>query len=220
MSVLVIIPAAGSGSRFGGELPKQFRQLGGRPILLNSIERFFVEESVTQIIVAVSEQLLAGVKQSDRVRFVAGGATRQQSVMHAFRAAEGEFELAAVHDAVRPFFRLATFRAALAEARQHGAALPALPVTDTIHQIREGFIAATLDRTSLAAAQTPQCFRYEVLRDVLERADVDATDEAALAVRLGYDVRIVPGDPHNIKITHPDDLALAEAHFEEWSHDE
>lgn len=219
MSVLVIIPAAGMGTRFGGELPKQFQPLAGQPVLLNTIARFFTTEAVSQIMVAVSERALGAVKQTDRVRFVGGGETRQQSVTKALRAAEGEFELVAVHDAVRPFFRVATFHAALLAAREHGAALPALPVTDTMHEVRDGAIVRTLDRSTLAAAQTPQCFRYEVLRDILERADGDATDEAALAARLGYSVRIVPGDPHNIKITTPGDLALAEEHFEEWSHE-
>ena len=217
MAVLVIIPAAGSGSRFGGELPKQFHPLAGRPILLNTIERFFTAEEVTNIIVAVAEPLLAGVKQTDRVRFVAGGATRQQSVSNAFHAVEGEFELVAVHDAVRPFFRLTTFRALLAAAREHGASLPALPVTDTIHEVQDGYIASTLDRSALVGAQTPQCFRYEVLHDVIDRGDPGATDEASLAARLGYKVRVLQGDPHNIKITRPDDLALAEQHFDEWS---
>ena len=217
MSVLVIIPAAGAGSRFGGEIPKQFRQLAGQPVLLNTIERFFMTQEVAQIVVAVAEPLLANVKQTDRVRFVAGGATRQDSVTNAFRAVEGEYELVAVHDAVRPFFRLATFRALLEAAREHGASVPVMPLTDTIHEVRDGAIARTLDRTALVAAQTPQCFRYEVLRDVLEKGGSGATDEASLAARLGYTVRVLPGDPHNIKITHPDDLALAEQHFEEWS---
>jgi 2-C-methyl-D-erythritol 4-phosphate cytidylyltransferase/2-C-methyl-D-erythritol 2,4-cyclodiphosphate synthase len=219
VSVLVIIPAAGTGTRFGGELPKQFQPLAGRPILLNTIERFFTTEDVGQIMVAVADALLGGVKQTDRVRFCAGGATRQQSVMNAFAAAEGEFDLVAVHDAVRPFFRIATFRACLAAARDHGAALPALPLTDTVHEVRDGIITTTLDRTNLVGAQTPQCFRYDVLRDVLARADTDATDEASLASRLGYKVRVLTGDPHNIKITHPRDLAMAEQHFEEWSNE-
>ena len=217
MSVLVIIPAAGSGTRFGGDIPKQFRPLAGRPILLNTIERFFMTEEVAQIVVAVAEPLLANVKQTDRVRFVAGGATRQESVTNAFRSGDGEYELVAVHDAVRPFFRIQTFRALLAAAREHGAALPAMPLTDTIHEVRNGVIATTLDRSALVAAQTPQCFLRGVLADVLDRGGPDATDEAALAVRLGYKVRVLQGDPHNIKITHPDDLALAEEHFEEWS---
>jgi 2-C-methyl-D-erythritol 4-phosphate cytidylyltransferase len=179
-----------------------------------------VEESVGRIFVAIPEPLLVTVKQApqDRVRFVAGGETRQQSVMNAIAAAGEGFEVVAVHDAVRPFFRMATFHALVDAARAHGAAFPALPLTDTIHATRDGRLTATVDRSNLVAAQTPQCFRHEVLRDVLGRADTfDATDEAGLAARFGYDVRVLPGDPFNIKITRPEDLALAEAHFEEWS---
>src|SRR5947208_10319728 len=103
MSVAVIIPAAGSGARFGGDIPKQFLTLGGKPILQRVVERFIVHERVGRIVVAVTELLLAEIKQTERVRFVAGGATRQQSVMNALAAVEDE-ELVAVHDAVRPFF--------------------------------------------------------------------------------------------------------------------
>src|SRR5207249_2917282 len=124
------------GTRFGGDLPKQFRALAGRPMLLNVIERFFADEEVTQIVVAVAEPLLAEMEQTDRVTFVAGGPTRQQSVMNAFRAAKGQYDVVAVHDAVRPFFRLATFRTLLDAARECGAAVPAIPVTETIHQVR------------------------------------------------------------------------------------
>jgi len=222
MSVLVIIPAAGSGTRFGGPIPKQFQPLAGRPIVQYVVERFLLSGLVEKVVVAVTDALLVTVKQTpgDRVQFVAGGETRQQSVMQAFSAAGADFDVVAVHDAVRPFFRIATFAALLDAARESGAALPATPLTDTIHTIRDGKLAATVDRSSLVAAQTPQVFRYDILRDVLERAmreKVDGTDEAGIAARYGYDVRVIPGDPFNIKITRPEDLALAEAHFEEWS---
>lgn len=221
MSVLVIIPAAGSGSRFGGPIPKQFQQLGGKPIVQRVVERFLLSGFVDRIVVAVAEPLLAAVQQQteDRVQFVAGGETRQQSVGNALAAAAGDFDIAAVHDSVRPFFRIATFRTLLEEAREHGASLPALPLTDTMHATRDGRLTATVDRSNLVAAQTPQCFRMDILRDILARAgkeSFDATDEAGLAARYGYDVRVVPGDPFNLKITRPEDLALAEAHFEEW----
>jgi len=222
MSVLVIIPAAGSGTRFGTAVPKQFQPLAGKPLVQHVVERFLLDEIVARIVVAVAEPLLTVVKQStdDRVRFVAGGATRQESVANALASAPDGFEVVAVHDAVRPFFRQTTFHAVVEAARQHGAALPALPLTDTIHATRDGRLAATVDRNNLVAAQTPQCFRYDVLRDILARArqqDLDATDEAGLAARLGYEVRVVPGDPFNIKITRPEDLRIAEANFEEWS---
>lgn len=213
MSVLVIIPAAGSGSRFGGEIPKQYLPLAGKPLLLHSVERFFLDERVDQVLVAVAEQLLANVKQTTRARFVAGGATRQQSVLRALEAAGEEYELVAVHDAVRPFFTTATFHALLDAAAESGAAIPAMPVTDTIHIVADGVVASTPERASLVAAQTPQCFRFDVLRDVLTRATaegIEGTDEAALARRYGHAVRVVAGDPANFKITTPEDLQRAE----------
>jgi 2-C-methyl-D-erythritol 4-phosphate cytidylyltransferase len=214
--ILVIIPAAGTGSRFGGDVPKQFQPLGGKPILQHVIERFLHHEDVVRVVVAVSEQLLSVVNQApqDRVLFVAGGSTRLESVTRAFRAPGDEFDLVAIHDAVRPFFADATFRSVLAAASEYGVALPAISVSDTIHAVRDNSIDLTLDRTSLVAAQTPQCFRYEVLRDVLEKAERDseeATDEAGLATRYGFPARVIAGDSLNFKITRPDDLALAEA---------
>jgi len=222
MSVLVIVPAAGMGTRFGTPVPKQFQLLAGKPIVQYVVERFLLSGFVEKVVVAVSDALLATVKQApgDRVQFVAGGETRQQSVMAAFNAAGTDFDVVAVHDAVRPFFRMRTFEALLDAAREFGAALPAIPVTDTIHATQDGKLTSTLDRTNLVSAQTPQVFRYDVLRDALDRAvreKFDATDEAGIAARCGYDVRVIAGDPFNIKITRPEDLALAEAHFEEWS---
>jgi len=221
MPVLVIIPAAGSGSRFGGPIPKQFQPLAGKPLVQYVVERFLMTDAA-RIVVAIPEALLTTVKQAagDRVQFVAGGETRQQSVIKAMSAAGDGYDVAAVHDAVRPFFRIDTFALLIDAARQHGAALPALPITDTIHATRDGRVSATVDRSNLVVAQTPQCFRFEILRDALARAEretFDATDEAGLAAHYGYDVLVIPGDPYNIKITRPEDLALAEANFEEWS---
>lgn len=216
----VIIPAAGTGSRFGGHIPKQFQTLAGKPLIQHVIERFLVDENVVRVIVPVAEVLLANVKNSDRVTFVAGGATRQQSVIHGLAEAD-EVELIAVHDAARPLFSTAMFHAVLQAARDAGAALPVVPVSDTIHVMTaEATVARTLDRSELGAAQTPQCFRAELLRDVLARAqreNLDGTDEAGLAARFGYTVKAVPGDPRNLKITVPEDLAIAESYLEQWS---
>jgi 2-C-methyl-D-erythritol 4-phosphate cytidylyltransferase len=130
-------------------------------------------------------------------------------------AVEGsEFDVVAVHDAVRPFFTEESFRATVDAAHREGAALPAIPVADTIHGMKDGAIVATLDRRDLVAAQTPQCFRPQLLREVLERAaaeNVQGTDEAGLAARYGFTVRVVPGDPGNFKITQPEDLERAKA---------
>ena len=222
MKILIIIPAGGSGTRFGGQIPKQFQLLAGKPLLQHVIERFLADQEVVKIIVPVIEAALPGVDRSplQRVQFVAGGNTRLQSVTRAFEAATEDFDVVGVHDAVRPFFRFTTFRAVVDAAGKTGAAFPALPVTDTIHVMNDdGTIRQTLDRNALAAAQTPQCFRMDVLRDVLRRATAagdDGTDEAGLAARYGHPVKAVPGDPTNVKITRPDDLSMAETHFEEW----
>jgi 2-C-methyl-D-erythritol 4-phosphate cytidylyltransferase len=216
---IVIVPAAGSGTRFGGDLPKQFRELGGKPIVQHVIERFLLDERVARVIVPVAEQLLAVVNRgsSERVEFVAGGATRQQSVRRGLDAVPDGYEIVAVHDAVRPFFAVEMFHKLLDLAAESGAAFPGLPVIDTIHVVEGDRITATPDRRLLFAAQTPQCFRLEVLRDVLARAEGnqdDATDEAGLAAKYGHVVRLLAGDPMNFKITQPEDLIVAERVFE------
>lgn len=220
MSVVVIVPAAGTGSRFGGSLPKQFQQLDGKPLVQHVIERFLIDDDVTRVIVPVAELLLASVKNSDRVTFVAGGATRQESVMRGVAEAD-DAELIAIHDAARPLFSAAIFHAVIDAAREVGVSLPVIPVTDTIHVMNDdATIARTLDRAELGAAQTPQCFRADVLREVLERATsegITGTDEAGLAARFGYTVKAVPGDPRNLKITVPEDLAIAESYLAQWN---
>lgn len=220
MSVIVIVPAAGTGSRFGSGLPKQFQTLAGKPLVQHVIERFLLDANVERVVVPVAELLLAHVKNTERVSFVVGGETRQESVIRGL-ADIGEAELIAVHDAARPLFSTAIFHAVIDAAREVGAALPVIPVTDTIHEMNaDATVARTLDRTMLGAAQTPQCFRAEILRDILERAqrdEVTGTDEAGLAVRFGYTVKGVPGDPRNLKITVPEDLEIAESYLKQWS---
>ncbi len=219
--ILVIIPAAGSGTRFGGDVPKQFLPLGGKPLMQRVIERFLFDAVVTRVIVPVADMLLSAVKTSpgERVQFVAGGTTRLQSVTRGLEAAGDDVDLVAVHDAVRPFFSIDTFHATLDAARTHGAAFPGIPLPDTVHQIADDAIASTLDRRVLVAAQTPQCFRVDILREIIERAardDADATDEAGLAAKYGHRVQLVRGDSMNFKITRPEDLVMAERIYAEW----
>jgi 2-C-methyl-D-erythritol 4-phosphate cytidylyltransferase len=218
--IVVIVPAAGAGTRFGGDIPKQFRPLGGKPLVQRVVERFLFDEKVSRVVVPVAEILLSVVSQSneERVKFVGGGETRLQSVARGLEYA-GDADLIAIHDAVRPFFALETFHAALAAAQEHGAALPVIPLADTVHVVADDRIVSTPDRSTLAAAQTPQCFRAEVLRDVVARAQrdgEDATDEAGLAARYGYVVKAVRGDSMNFKITRLEDLAMAERVLAEW----
>jgi 2-C-methyl-D-erythritol 4-phosphate cytidylyltransferase len=221
MNIAVIVPAAGSGTRFGGDLPKQFRPLAGKPLVQRVVERFLYDENVARVVVPVAELLLSVVSQSneDRVKFVAGGATRLQSVARGLEHV-GETDIVAVHDAVRPFFALDTFHAAVNAALEHGVAIPVMPLVDTIHAIENDMIVSTPDRSVLASAQTPQCFRADILRDVVARAlregDDAATDEAGLAAKYGYTVKVVPGDSMNFKITRPEDLVMAERVMAEW----
>jgi 2-C-methyl-D-erythritol 4-phosphate cytidylyltransferase len=220
MSIVVIIPAAGTGSRFGGQIPKQFQPLAGKPLIQHVIERFLLDEAVTRVVVPVAEVLLSSVKNSERVVFVGGGKTRQESVIRGL-AETGDAELIAVHDAARPLFTSELFHSVLAAAREVGAALPIVPVADTIHVMNDdATVSQTLERKMLGAAQTPQCFRAELLRDILSRAQaegIEGTDEAGLAARFGHPVKGVAGDPRNLKITLPEDLEIAESYLKQWS---
>jgi len=217
----VIIPAAGRGVRFGGELPKQYLPLAGRPLIVWTIDLFFRHPAVERIIVAVSGEQLASMQEIvdhnrwGNVRLVNGGKTRQDSVRNALKLAMklGD-ELVAVHDSVRPLFVAEGLEALLEAASEVGASLPVLPLSDTIHRVHEARIAETLDRSELGAAQTPQCFRAELLSQCLERAAAEAlsgTDEAGVVAHFGHTVRVLPGDPNNIKITRPEDWKVAEA---------
>jgi 2-C-methyl-D-erythritol 4-phosphate cytidylyltransferase len=226
MRVLVIIPSAGSGARFGGATPKQYLELDGRPVIERVVERFLALPQVVRVVIPVAsdrlEAMQAGAIAVDsRVSIVEGGATRQQSVTRALDATgEDQFDVVAIHDAVRPFFKQSMVTSLLDAAMEHGVALPAIPVSDTIHVVENERVVQLLDRSRLAAAQTPQCIRYEVLRDLLARArneSFEGTDEASLAVRYGIEVRVLPGDPANLKITHPQDWETALRILRDWS---
>ncbi len=227
MNCIVVIPAAGTGSRFGGELPKQFVEFRGRPLIVHTIERVLSVLEVERVIVAVSEEqqdhfeTIIERERWDRVRLVLGGASRQESVLKAIRALEHERrKIVAVHDAVRPFVSHRLFRAAVESAALYGAALPVVPLHDTVHELEDGQIARTLDRSRLFAAQTPQCFQLELALPLLERAWHEAlsgTDEAGIIASYGVPVRTVEGEPANLKITTPEDLELADRFFDRWS---
>jgi 2-C-methyl-D-erythritol 4-phosphate cytidylyltransferase len=221
---IAIIPAAGSGSRLGGQIPKQFIEIAGAPIIVHTLRRFDECEEIGSIIVALRreeierfERALCAHKIRKPVRLVAGGAERSDSILNALEAAR-EFrpEIAAVHDAVRPFVTPERISAVIARAREIGAAILALPATDTIKEVEEGLIRRTLDRRRVWRAQTPQAFRYDLLMRANEEAraadlpSATATDDSFLVERLGAPVAIVEGLANNIKITAPEDLILAE----------
>ncbi|HKX26455.1 MAG TPA: 2-C-methyl-D-erythritol 4-phosphate cytidylyltransferase [Blastocatellia bacterium] len=223
---IAIIPAAGSGTRFGKPTPKQFVEIAGAPIIVHTLRKFAACREIDLTIVALRQsefesfgQMLSayGLGREQELRLVEGGAERSESVLKALEAAAAwQPELVAVHDAVRPLVTPEQISAVLARARETGAAILALPATDTIKEAEQGIIRQTLDRRRIYLAQTPQAFRYELLRRANQEARAAGlppallTDDSLLVERLGEPVAIVEGTRDNVKITTPEDLALAE----------
>ena len=218
---VAIIAAGGRGERVGGERAKQFLELSGTPVIIHTLRRF--EECATvgeTIVVVPSSDAGAFLELAEKyglrklARVVTGGQTRTESVwrgLQAVRAATAR--VVAVHDAVRPFVTPDEIDRTVREAEASGAAILAAPAVDTIKEAEGTHVTRTLERARLWHAQTPQCFRYDLLRRAYEQAiaeDFDATDDSALVERLGVHVSIVEGGARNIKITTRQDLALAE----------
>ena len=224
MFVTAIIAAGGRGVRLGADRPKQFLEIGGRSILQMSIEALGASGQIKDIVVALPEEhlhqsiSLTRFSGASWISFVAGGARRQDSVANAFARTSAKTDVVVIHDAARPFVTADLIARTVAAAQAHGAAIAAIPVRDTVKQAgdrqRDGSrpIRATIPRDTVFLAQTPQAFRREVLARALEEGrSIDATDEAMLVERLGLPVHVVEGDPRNIKITTPEDLATAKA---------
>jgi 2-C-methyl-D-erythritol 4-phosphate cytidylyltransferase len=216
---MAILVAAGRGERMGANRPKAFLSLGGEPLLLKSARPFAAAQAVGSLVavvpaadVAAAERLLAPLPKL--VAVVAGGERRQDSVLEGLRRAPSGFDgIVLVHDAARPFVDEALIDAVIGAAERTGAALPVLPLVDTIKRVREGRVVETLDRAELGAAQTPQGFRLDLLARAYAQAlrdHVTLTDEAMAVERIGATVAVVPGSPRNRKITTPEDLAWAE----------
>lgn len=217
---VAIIAAGGRGERLGGGRAKQFLEISGTPIIIHTLSRFEQCESVAEVWAVVPagaegevETLAAAHNLTKFRRAVAGGATRGESVWRGLQAI-GETEgVVAVHDAARPFVTPDEIDRVVAEAGRSGAAVLAAPAVDTIKEAEGGRVTRTLDRARLWHAQTPQCFRRRLLVRAYERARAEgfeATDDSALVERLGEPVSVVEGSARNIKITTPQDFALAE----------
>jgi len=225
-SVAALVVAAGVGRRFGGTVPKQFLPLGGHPLLAHSLRALAAPGLVDGLVVAVPPgaearcraEVIAPLGLPVPVEVVAGGPERQASVRAALERADPGADLVLVHDGVRPFVPRRDVEAVLAAARAHGAAILALPVRDTLKRAAAGgsvpLVIETVPREGLWGALTPQAFRRDLLlraHGAAAAAGLQGTDDAALVERLGHSVAIVPGWPGNIKVTGPEDLALAEA---------
>ena len=238
MKVFVIIPAAGLGTRMApvpagarnkqAHPSKQFTDLGGTPILIHTLRKFAAVDAVSEIWIALRESEIEGFRArleseardvlKKKVQFVLGGEHRQQSVEQALNAITAAADdIVLVHDAVRPFVTAEIVQEVIEAAKKYGAAIAGLPAVDTVKQVErtaEGaLIKATIPRAGIVLAQTPQGFRYSVIKKAFDEAAADGflgTDEASLAERSGHDVAVVMGAPRNLKITTPGDMELAE----------
>jgi 2-C-methyl-D-erythritol 4-phosphate cytidylyltransferase len=236
MKVVVIIPAAGLGTRMApAQSPKskkapskQFTELGGTPILIHTLRKFAASADVSEIYVALRKNEIKGFRNllesegklilQKKIELVEGGEHRQESVGRALAAVSATpGDVVLVHDAVRPFVTEQIIQDVIRAAQKYGAAIAGMPAVDTVKQVErtaEGaVITATISRERVVLAQTPQGFRYDVLKKAFDEAavaDFMGTDEASLVERSGHEVAVVMGSPRNIKITTPADMELAE----------
>ena len=218
--IAALIPAAGSGVRMGGHVVKPFLPLGGREILARTLDVFEHCALIDEVWVIVAANHVPACRREIIERYgfgkvhglVAGGASRQDSVWRGLQRVDASVDLVVVHDGVRPFLTETVLQATLSCAAQHGAAVAAVPLQDTLKRVSEkGEVQATVARENLWRTQTPQAFQRQALiaayRQAWERG-VRATDDAGLLESMGHPVKVVPGLESNIKITTPEDLIL------------
>lgn len=239
MKVIVIIPAAGLGTRMASAAKdrkpaatKQFAELNGKPILIRTLLNFAAHPQVDEIYIALRKEEIAPFRErmdrggpeilKKRPVLLEGGEHRQQSVANALaKVSAGADDVVLVHDAVRPFVTSEIIHDVITAAQKYGAAIAGVPAVDTVKQVErtaEGaLIKATIPRERVVMAQTPQGFSYAVLKKAFDEAAADGfigTDEASLVERSGHPVAVVMGSPRNIKITTPGDLELAEFYLQ------
>jgi len=208
-----VIVAAGSGKRMGN-VYKQFSLLSGKELFLYSVEKFF-EYGADKVILVVPRQKISEVEQkvkefAEKIKVVAGGEKRQDSVRNGFNETSGKIVL--IHDAVRPFINIEFIDRVVKGVKKFGVCAPGIPVRDTLKIYKDDEILWTRSRTNLLQVQTPQGFKSEILKQIINLFDrYNFTDELAFAEKLNYDVRWVEGESSNIKVTYPSDMKLAEA---------
>jgi 2-C-methyl-D-erythritol 4-phosphate cytidylyltransferase len=220
VSVWAIVPAAGTGERFGGDKPKPFADLGGKPVIVRTLEVFEHCGLVGGVVLVVHQDWLKDYKElvaAHRLKkvkaVIVGGDTRTQSVRNGLLALGVDADVVMVHDGVRPLVTPAVIAAGLAAVRDAGAVIAAVPVKPTIKVIdpKTRTVAETLDRELLWEVQTPQIFDRKVLEKAYAEDRDGATDDAALVERSGFKVGVFMGSYENVKITTPEDLVVARA---------
>jgi 2-C-methyl-D-erythritol 4-phosphate cytidylyltransferase len=219
MSVLAIIPAAGTGIRMGGATPKQYLSLEGVPIFVHTLRKFAASDAISEIFLGVrpedmdrASNEIATEHFAKNVQLVLGGASRQETVARCLDQAKAETDVVVVHDAVRPFVELTMIRQIVEAARKDGAAILGIPSVDTVKKVERQTILGTIPRERIVLAQTPQAFLYTILRQAFDRALAEGyygTDESSLVEHDGHKVSVLMGSDRNIKITKPSDLPLA-----------
>ncbi|HEX3801082.1 MAG TPA: 2-C-methyl-D-erythritol 4-phosphate cytidylyltransferase [Verrucomicrobiae bacterium] len=219
--VSAIIVAAGKGTRMGPNIDKLFLEVAGRPVVGHTIERFVRAHEVDEVVVVVREGMQSAFEDLAKeygwrkpLRFVAGGAERQDSVWNGLQAVSPQAKIVAIQDGARPCTSEALITATIIAAREMGAAVTGQPVSDTIKESADGkVISRTLDRSRLWAVQTPQTFQIEVIRRALtavRERGLQVTDDTAACELIGQPVRLVPTTGPNPKVTVPADLAYIE----------
>jgi 2-C-methyl-D-erythritol 4-phosphate cytidylyltransferase len=223
--VSAIIVAAGDSQRMNG-VDKMFSPINGRPVLARVLDTFQDCKKIDQIIVVMSSKnieqcrkLVAAEAAWDKVRDVClGGERRQDSVAEGLKKLK-DGEWVVIHDGARPLVTADLIERGLEAAKETGAAVAAVPITDTVKFVREdGIVRQTLPRENLRAVQTPQVFRFDVIKNTYKYTSGDVTDDAALVEKAGYKVKLYPGSYDNIKITKPEDLAVAEVLLKKYEH--
>jgi len=227
MKNAVIITAAGTGNRFGGTTKKQFQLLAGRPILFHAIDRFISHGKFSEVIIILPEDEIEGKKEiienefGTNVKIIAGGTERQLSVMNGLNACSKDVDLVAIHDGVRPFVTRDEIDILLAIALETGAAIPVTPVKYTLKRINDSRVIETVNRESLFEVHTPQIFCYELIykcHSLLLGAEKGFTDDAGVLEYFGYNISVKEISAHNLKITTPFDLQIAEIICQNWKY--
>ena len=219
-NIAAIIPVAGKGKRFGGSKPKQYLKLGNRSILCHTLMNFLTIGEIKQVVVVTSfceiekaKALLDGEGVPfDRITFTEGGEARQDSVANGLHLLPQSTDIVIVHDGVRPFIKPEIIRKTIAVSESDGACIVAVPVKDTIKEVRNNRVIRTVPRENLYQIQTPQTFKYDLLLDAHKKAfreNFYTTDESSLVEWTGHPVTIVAGDYDNIKITTQEDFQFA-----------
>lgn len=229
MKTAVIIAAAGVGRRMGGLCPKQYLELGKRPIICHTLDRFQEARGIDELVCVVepgreksfSEEILKAYGYPKNWIAVAGGQVRQESITNGLKTISTDCDVVLVHDAVRPFISAEQIELTARVSMRDGACIVASPIRETIKRTdSDGYICETVDRKQIWGAQTPQGFARKILSDAISRAQSDGyvgTDDASIVERMGVKITIIEGDSRNIKITTPSDMAIAEAILEGWN---